>query len=304
VKNLKSPHSINVLIRVLSRCQEFFKEFSREELKKAGEGKVLDELQKTANEFLIRTQLNVSGLLPLLESYKSKGSMILPIGLIMRSIFSDFITLCYLITFSDNERSSNESIKNELIVLNRDFIKSIFEIKKMEGLLAGYLPNFTAQFFSKQEAEDYIRNAKLMMPNLFDAKGATRKISSIRSTSNSEFFKKFGTKIDSPESFMTDKYKWDRIEHHPSFKKYILIFLGYKIFSQFQHYSPISMQLLDEKHEAKLFYELAIGVDAINIITDIHFQLIDNVDNKHLSDLRLLKVEIDNIFGSSTTISE
>jgi hypothetical protein len=296
MQKLKSPQNTDILIDMCNKYSALIESFNQSELVKASQGKKLDELQIAVNHYIIRTLLNVKALEQLLQLYKTQRGIIYPIGLILRATFSDFITFCYLLTFCENGNIVTESFKNETILFDRDGLKSFVEMMELEADLETYLPNTPPNFIGKSETHKKIEHVKsITYKQFFDNKGNWKKASALRNSSDKSLFTKYQTPFDEPNGFVSEKYKWDRIRKSDSFKKYILAFFGYKVFSQFQHYSSLSMELLSKEQENYLYYYLITAVDSIFIISDLYIQLLDDNFNPQLVELRKIKNEIDSI---------
>ena len=84
---------------------------------------------------------------------------------------------------------------------------------------------------------------------------------------------------------MTEKYKWERMIKR-GLGKYVIVFTAFKFFSQFQHYSPISMELTKQVSEPYAFFHLIMAIDSIIIVTDMQIQIIDGKDSVYLPRLR------------------
>ena len=133
---------------------------------------------------------------------------------------------------------------------------------------------------------------------LFEEDGNWKLVKRLRETSDQTLFEN-RMAFEMPNGFVSERYKWNRIDKNEKLNKYILTYFGYKLFSQFQHYSALSMKLLREGQEY-LFYYLVISIDGLCIITDLQIQLITG-DNKHelLPKLKEIVGDIDKVFGKT-----
>jgi hypothetical protein len=298
IENKRSPEKVTSLKATLEDFTKLIHLFSQMERQKSENGKELNPVQKVSSDFLVRTMLNIEGILPIIELYKTKRALIQPIGLIMRSILSDFLTLHYLLTFWDPADKENLSFKNELTLFDRDFLKSIMEMQEMEPDLKEFLKGNNSKFPTKDDIKMKHEQYKASVFNhLFDKNGKWKQVRELRSTSKRSLFSEKGDDFANPNSFVTEKYKWTRISQSDDLKKYILVFFGYKMFSQLQHFSKMSMQFLEPESEGHLFYYLVISVNAIFLACDVQIQLIGGQDHELLVELRRLEAEIDKILS-------
>jgi hypothetical protein len=274
MKNLKTPENVDCLTKALHIYLEVVYEF----LKSVGSKPDPTSLQIVSKDLLHRIAVNVQGIVPCLELYKVHPAMILPIGLVLRSICSDFLTQCYLITFCEEDNSVTTSFQNEIDILNRDFLKTVIEMMEYEARIEKYLDVIPHDYISEDYIRKKIEGLKAAHLQLFRKDGSPKSSKEIRSTSDPSIFKKYKTEIDKPNGsgFITESYKWKRLENHPHFKKYLPVYLGYKVFSQFQHYSSMSMPHFLKQREEYFFHHLCTSVNAITILSDLHFRIIDD----------------------------
>ena len=95
---------------------------------------------------------------------------------------------------------------------------------------------------------------------------------------------------------MSEKYKWQRMVRK-GFGKYVTTFAGFKFFSQFQHYSKMSMEMIREDSAGTIFFHLVLAVNALLIMSDFQIQLIDGNNGPHLAKLRTLEEKFDDVDG-------
>lgn len=208
--NYRTPENISSLQLIIKEYNALLDEFAIIQIHR---GTKLKLLQKVCNDFLNRTRINNEALIPLLENYKTKMSGILPIGLLVRSILSDFLAFCYLATFS-NEKDINEvSIQNELDLLERDFLKSMMEVSEFESKIDQYNKNISPVFEDAISYQTHVQQVKQQFRHLFKEENTQlrfKKTNEFRETSFPECFdskEEFGT----APSFITEKYKWERM---------------------------------------------------------------------------------------------
>jgi hypothetical protein len=296
--NYRTPQNIAALQLIISDYNSLLDEFAIVQIHR---GSKLKTLQKICNDFLNRTRINNEALIPLLENYKTKRSAILPIGLLIRSILSDFLAFCYLATFSHSKDPEEVSIENELDLLERDFLKSMMEVSELESKIHEYNQNIPPAFEDNKAYEDHVEKVKNQFKHLFkeeNTKLRFKKPSEFRETSLPDCFDSKDEFATAP-SFITEKYKWERMLRR-GFSKYVIVFTAFKFFSQFQHYSPMSAELIKEVSEAHAFFHLIMAIDSILIVTDMQIQIIDGKESKYLPRLREIEKKLDGILGDQT----
>lgn len=293
--NYRTPENINALQSIIKEYNSLLDEFAIVQIHK---GNKLKTLQKVCNDFLNRTRINNEALIPLLEIYKDKRSSILPLGLLIRSILSDFLAFCYLATFSLEKDVNEVSIQNELDLLERDFLKAMLEVSELESKINQYDNNIPPAFADNKAYETHVEKVKQQFKHLFKEENTQlrfKKPNEFRETSFPECFdskEEFGT----APSFITEKYKWERMIRR-GFSKYVIVFTAFKFFSQFQHYSPMSAELTKEVSEAHAFFHLIMAIDSLIIVTDMQIQIIDGKESKYLNRLREIEKNLDGILG-------
>ncbi len=80
------------------------------------------------------------------------------------------------------------------------------------------------------------------------------------------------------------------------YPKYLTVFIGFKYFSQFQHYSKQSITMIEEASEPHLFFHLLLAINSITILTDMQIQIVDGKESKFLERLRKLEDGFDKVF--------
>lgn len=293
--NLRNSENISILQTMLKEFSLLIDEFSIIQINKRNK---LKPLQIVSNNLLNRTQINREALILLLENYKLKRSAILPIGLLIRSILSDFITFCYLSSFSDKNDVDEISIQNELKLLERDYLMAMIEVGEIEGNIHQYNKNIPTKFKNREAYELALNDVKELYKHLYKGENPQNDLKEpkeLRATSFTEFFDS-KEEFEKPHNFITEKYKWKRMIKR-GFSKYVIVFTAFKFFSQFQHYSPDSAILTREITEPHAFFHLLMAFDSMIIVTHMQFQVIDGKESKYLPRLREIEKTLDNIIG-------
>src|SRR5258706_2519669 len=164
MENYRSPKNIAALKLILKDYNSLLDEFSVIQIAR---GNDLKPLQKVSNDFLVRTRINTEALIPLLEIYKTSRPTIQPIGLLVRSILSDFLTFCYLVTFTHSDDANEETMQNELHLLERDFLNSMMEVINLESDMSEYRSDIPPVFENNEAYERHVVKLKQQFKHLF-----------------------------------------------------------------------------------------------------------------------------------------
>ncbi|MBK7652075.1 MAG: hypothetical protein IPJ20_17015 [Flammeovirgaceae bacterium] len=157
MENFKTPERVEVLIGILKDYNSI-----TDELAGHMNGKSLNTIQKVCNDFMNRTRINNEALIPILGIYKTDASLLLPIGLILRSMLSDYLTSSYLITFIHEDDKDENSIKKELLILDRDFLRSFLKAMELEKTIHLLNPDFQPTFNDDAEFEARLQAIKVI----------------------------------------------------------------------------------------------------------------------------------------------
>lgn len=171
--SLKTPETVKALQDIIVEYNALIDDFSITQVEK---GAHLKKIQKVSNDFLERTRINCEALVPMLEIYKTNNAMIQPIGLLTRSILSDFLTFCYLVTFADAQDTTQESVQNELDLLERDFLRSMLEVGELESRLNEYNKNILNAYETEEIYLEHLAHIKEEFGHLYINDGTELRI--------------------------------------------------------------------------------------------------------------------------------
>ena len=248
--------------------------------------------QKVTTALLQRVKINVEALAPLLKLYAKSDAYFTPIALILRSITSDFLTFCYFTTFY-TEDDNFETLENEINLHDRDFLRSILEVTDAEKTIHKHEPFSDYLYRNEREQLRRIDQLTRRFRYLIDSRVRGKKIKpkstkEIRLTSNDDlFFTK--SERENPKIAITEKYKFDRMARF-AFKKYVLAYIAFKYFSQFQHFSTQADELNQNANLGRNEYFLTVGIDLVLVMTTICVSVIDPDDKKTIESLNKLYV--------------
>ncbi|WP_147407382.1 hypothetical protein [Reichenbachiella sp. MSK19-1] len=191
-----------------------------------------------------------------------------PIALITRGAIADCLTGVYLITF----RNSDESLKNEIDVMSREYAKFLrfFEDEKIR-----YLQKFET-LEAEEELKKWESNFKNSHPQLFvnkeDTEWRLKSAKSLRSTSEIKLSKEL-------DGNLTEEKKAKRIKRNDKNEDYGLLYVGFKYFSQYQHYSFSNRKMIEDLRE-EFFGILLMSIASIATTTSLFSSILGGEGNE------------------------
>lgn len=180
-----------------------------------------------------------------------------PIALITRGALADCLTGVYLITFRNNP----ESLKNEINVMGREYAKFLrfFEEEKIN-----YLEK-SEKLDVKEEMKKWVTLFKKNQPYLFDnpsdSEWQLKSPKTLRHTSEIKLPKE----LDGP---LTEDKKSERIRQNDLKGDFDSLYIGFRYFSQYQHYSFSNRKMIEELRE-EFFGILIMSVGCIVTTTSL-----------------------------------
>jgi hypothetical protein len=183
---------------------------------------------------------SINHLLPLLnQDYRFKTS----INLIYRSIVGDLITLNYLKGFVDETDVNQVSLSNELNIFNKEYLLSSYE-----GLLAENEYNINNYKLNNEVVIDETDAIEFrnITSRLLDENGKWIFNSKLRSSTNTDILLKIknaGIK-DTNKGFISESEKIKFLKETNS-NSYLQLKFLFKYYSQFQHFSPSTFDLIN-----------------------------------------------------------
>jgi len=254
--------------------------------------------QKTIADLLGRVKINLHSIGVLLNTLPDYSPTFFSIGLLNRTILADFISYCYLtgilLTGKDRNMAEQEIdlvLVNELNVLDKTYAKAMIAMVQLES----ELPNFNPNFVKALDGKDHLarlEKLKGMYKHLFEDNDVSKKLKStaeLRRTGSEKIFDRSQIKEDPKESVMHDF----AVKH--GFEKYAHTYLLFRFYSQFQHYSSQSMLLIRPEFNDYNFFYLIFTVNYSFILSDMIIQNLDSIDSGHLSRLREITSNLDDV---------
>ena len=237
-------------------------------------------------DIFARFRLNIEGLLNLLDSFYEDYRLKICVNLILRAICSDILTALYLATFYDKEDPEHIALKNELDLLRSEYLKSSKQTIEEEHI---FLELFEANQKTTLEEKNKLFNK--FAGELLDKNGKLKTKKQIRETTNPKL--KLGL-IDSG-SFLTEIEKFNRIKEK-GLGKFGFVFIAFKYYSQFQHFSQASKALIENNPFRDTFF-MALTLDNMLMTIDIILQLSKTPNKEFQNEIKAIREILSNHFG-------
>jgi len=232
-------------------------------------------------DIFARFRYNCEGLLNLMDSFHKDYRLKSCVNLLLRSICSDIITALYLMTFYDKNETDNISVKNELDLISSEYLRFARQSLEEDHELLERLN--IKPLKTIHQKRDWLKN---LAPELFDLKGNIKSREQIRATTKPEIkngLKKSGT-------FLTENEKFQRIKEK-GFGDYGFIFIAFKYYSQFQHFTLMSKKLIEHKPFQDTYW-MALTINHMLMTSDIISQITKSPNHKFRNELNFIMNKI------------
>lgn len=208
-------------------------------------------------DMLQRSRITIGGLSQILPLFAEHPSHKMSVFLLLRSQLSDILSFLTLMTFVDETDANQTAFKNEIDLLDLDFLKAMLKLHDENERLRN-IEGISQLLSSNDDVRIEAIKTELLetYSHLLNIEGKPKKIKDIRATTNDKFFAADMDKKNTGLSNEVDKY--ERILKYNNYKIIAPIYSLFKYFSQFQHYSRASMFFFKHKH---------LDYDVINILT-------------------------------------
>ncbi|MEE4260150.1 MAG: hypothetical protein V2I62_10345, partial [Bacteroidales bacterium] len=183
------------------------------------------------------------------------------ISLLLRSISADLLTILYLMTFYDENDKSNNALKNEFDIISSEYLHFVKKTLREDHELLTTLKINTP---SLEEKEEWFRE---IASELIDENGKIISKKTIRRTTpdnQKKGLKNYGI-------FLTENEKFDRIKSY-GFEDYGFIFIAFKYYSQFQHFTLMSKKYIEVKPFQDTYY-MSLTLSYMLVVFDIALQI-------------------------------
>lgn len=225
----------------LHLIQELLYDFLSDFLVSASDVEQTNHLPSFLN-LLGTIRLNIEAINQLLhllhDDYRFKTST----SLLYRSIVGDLITLNYLRGFIDLLDVNQVSLGNELNIFNKEYFLGV-----MEGLTAenDYNKNDYQQRFEPIIDESKAIEAYKATSNLLDENGEWKKNAVLRETTNPSLVQKLkAAGVNGNAKFISENEKIKFLKEI-NFENHLQLKFLFKYYSQFQHFSPNTIHLVN-----------------------------------------------------------
>ncbi len=217
-------------------------------------------------DIFARIRYNIEGLLNLLDSFANDYRLKACINLILRSICSDILTALYLRTFYDKNDPENNAVKNELEIISSEYLHSAKQIgEEIHKLLD--LPLDKSKIWFENFASE-----------LLNEKGQIKGRAELRTSTNVSI--KEGLKDSG--NFLTENEKFKRIEAR-GFSSFRAVFVAFKYYSQFQHFTTRSNDFIKSKPFLDIFL-MALTLDHTLQTFEIILTSFENINKNEISE--------------------
>jgi len=228
-----------------------------------------------------RFRYNIEGLSAIMDSFHNDYRLKNCVNLLLRSICSDALTALYLLTFYDKNEPDNTSIKNELDLISSEYLHFVKQTMEEEHQYLEALKLKTFQTID--EKRNWFLN---LAPELIDTNGKIKNRKQIRATTKPEIrsgLKEIG-------SFLSENEKFQRIKKY-GFDDYGFIFIAYKYYSQFQHFTLMSRKFIEDKPFHDTYY-MSLTISHMLMTTDIILQIAKSPNPDFRSELNNIQESI------------
>ncbi len=236
-------------------------------------------------DILARIRYNLEGLSNLLSCFEEDYRLKISVSLLLRSICADQLTILYLLTFYDKEDESNIAVKNELDVISSEYLQYVKKTLREDHDLLVLLG------FEKESAysEKVIWFNKLA-PELIKESGKIKTRTELRETTPNkikEGLKPYG-------NFLSENEKSNRIKEF-GFAKFGFIFIAFKYYSQFQHFTTMSKKIIEYSPLYDTYY-MALTLDHMLITTDIALKFVKSPNVDYGEEITIIRNKIVKIY--------
>lgn len=216
-----------------------------------------------------KIRINLESINLLIPLLKKDVKFKISINILYRCIVDDIINLIYLFYFIDVTDKNQVSLENELNILHKEFLASIIEASK-----AKLVHDIRFNILSKEESDDadiIIQSLIKKYPSLLKEDGKGILPIKIRKTTNGNILKLIDLKTGN--GFLTESTKLKFIEAN-NFDHYNQLKYLFKYFSQFQHYTPESITLIQRNLDNEI-YNYANTIDEVIYVIELCVSLLN-----------------------------
>jgi len=222
-------------------------------------GKNVDLVQEVYLSLLNRIGINIASIYHLSEFFLEEN-VSSSIALLFRACISDIILGYYLIEF----KNDLQSFEGEIRIKDVEFLKYMLEVGPKEQKILSHKTGITSINFVEHivdNFEDCIKTKTVKENGKIDFKSNSDIRKECRGNS---ILKKDDQNFQLTEKNIFDKLKNRNIEMEDHFDN---IYIHWKYYSQFQHFSHLGKGLLDDKKENFLYYLMGSLIEVYNFLS-------------------------------------
>ena len=232
-------------------------------------------------QIFIRFRVNCEGLINLMQAFIEDYRLKVCVNLLLRSICSDVLTTTYLLTFYDTNDPENISLKNELDVISVEYLRSVKKMLEEDHELSETLGIKTNNTI--EEKRDWFKN---IASELLNEDDNLKSRNQLRSTTRKEI--KIGLKTNG--SFISEDEKFQRIKEK-GYSHFGCSFTNFKYYSQFQHFSPVSQKVIENKPFHDTFY-MSQTLDQMLMTIDLILQIAKSPNQNFRTEIDIIRKKL------------
>lgn len=222
---------------------------------------------------IIKIRFNIESSLVLSELLKEDYRYKTSVNILFRSLIDDVINLLYLLGFAVPNSIEQEALRNELNILDKEFLAS------SEQIINSEFENFNPfGFFEDEDLGKSLGELRKSNSHLYDFELKKWKKKSEIRKGNHEYFNRF--KLDNSSRFISEAQKIEFIKLN-NFEGYHTLSYLNKYFTQYFHFSPKMHDFLlddidyDLQNYLMTFLEILTAIGIANKVISLN-------DNKRI----------------------
>jgi hypothetical protein len=222
-----------------------------------------------------KVRTNIESINSLFHLLRKDVKFKISINLLYRCIVDDIINFVYLLLFIDTNDINQISLGNELNVFHKEFLVSIMDATKAKLIHDNEFSILTVK--ESEDAGESILYVIKNNPELIKENGKGAANAEIRKGTNHYFLEKLKKINGSNNLFLTEATKLSYIESS-NFEHYNQLKYLFKYFSQFQHYTPESINLIHKNMDTDI-YNYVNTVEEVLYVIQVSLTIL-NFENK------------------------
>lgn len=275
-------------------CLEFIEVYDDFAISREGKTEKTEKLEEAlSRDFIMRSRIHMESIckiLPLLNKHQHFKSSIF---LLLRGLIADMLCHMYLMTFAISNDEKQTSLINELDIIETDFVKAMIIIFEEERKMQEQ-PEFSKFFTDQSYNLDIFKQNFVHLFKDENIEEKLKDVQKLRESSNQEMFNK-DQKMFS-KSFRDEKSKHEWLSNFNNYRTMTPLYILYRYFSQFHHYSRGSMVLFGmDDFERDLSYILLTFSNLLKV-SDMQYKILTGGDTHFSNRLNLAEKRLISIF--------